>query len=208
MRSSLLVLLAVASVGRAGAQAPSPPEAIPEVPPIPPGVSIPTTVTFYDVTGASAYSVWTSILEQSPIRDEGGAFKHAAYTSWRIDWRYRYAPSRDGCEPTSVTVAAPIEITVPRWTAATASEALRARWSAFDQKLRLHEDGHAAHVRAGAVRVHDALWSVRTATCDAFSAAADAAGHAVLDEIRARNAAYDRSTEHGRRQGAWWSTDD
>lgn len=179
------------------------------VPPLPPGVEAPTTVTYYDVTGASPSAIWASIVERAPVRDASGAFEHAGYTRWRVDWTYRYTPSPDGCIATDVRVVAPIETLLPRWTpTAAADDVLRAAWDRFDRQLRLHEAGHAAYVSITAVRIHDALRAVRTPTCVAFEATADAVGHAALDGLRAENAAYDRATDHGRIQDAYWSTDD
>lgn len=198
-----VVLLALLAGPLAGAQE------IPTVPPLPRGVEVRATTTLYDVTGATPGAIWDSVLERTPIRDEQGRpMGFSAFTRVRIDWTYRYAPSAGRCAATEVGVTAAIETILPRWTPPPrASTALRARWNRFIRRVQVHEEGHAARATVSAVRVHEAIRALRPRSCATFAAEADAAGQAVLDALGAWDRAYDRDTEHGRRQGAYWSTD-
>jgi predicted secreted Zn-dependent protease len=135
-----------------------------------------------------------SLARQAPAE---GNMRRRGSTRWEIHWTVDRR-SDDVCDLATAAVTRRLTVVLPHWDPEPDTDpGLLADWERYVRAVADHERGHVELLVAGADRIPPAI---RAATC----ATADAVGHAVLDELRAENAAYDRDTNHGRNQGAWF----
>lgn len=171
--AALLLLAQVASVAALGAT---------------PGVSI----DWYDVTGGDADAVRAAIDRVRP-RDPNDGLGYDARTDFAVSWRW---PVDGGgrCTLDRVALTIRARVAMPRLVGPVAP-ALRARWDRYADALAAHEGRHVARVFA---RTGEVVAAIRAATCDA----ANVAGNAALERIKADEIAYDIASDHGRSEGA------
>jgi predicted secreted Zn-dependent protease len=137
----------------------------------------------YDVDAASLAGAAAAIARM----------REAAKTEWFAG--YEYTASRGRLVSAAVTVRT--VVTMPRWTGeAPARAAEKQEWRRFLSALRAHEQGHLAlvaqHLADADMRlVGTSIAAVRTRWKQLLAA------------LKAASDAYDRTTDHGRRQGAW-----
>lgn len=168
-------------------------------------IAIDHEVLHYDVAGTTAGEILHDLERQA--RSAGR--QYFADARWHVTWKYQYErPTRDSCRIGTLHVQLVQRAVLPRWRAATAPPALAARWHAFLAAVRQHEDGHLAHGARAADEVRDTLRGMHDDDCDRLGAKANAAGHAIIERYAARDARYDADTDHGIRQGAYWTGDD
>jgi predicted secreted Zn-dependent protease len=127
-----------------------------------------------------------------------------ARTGWNIQWTYRVAPADTGCQLRSFETRTTITVTLPKWDATPeAQPGMEQRWKDYLKALAKHEDGHRAIAASAATEMHKRVHAIKeTPTCDGLTEAIKKAAHETLSEFRAKEAQYDRKTEHGATQGA------
>lgn len=125
-----------------------------------------------------------------------------AYTAWQINWRYTYKQANGRCSIATVTVNLTITYTMPDLQ--TSDAALDRSFKGYLVKLRTHEDGHAENGRIVARRIDDAIPKLTAATCEELGKNANALGQSIVKEGNALDIEYDKTTDHGRTQGARW----
>lgn len=166
-------------------------------------VNADNTVVTYPIAGASAADLRAQMNALGPA--EGGK-RFDGHTKWNVRWRYDYRSAAGSCAIARVTVDVSTTVRLPEWRDEAAAPAdLRARWQRYLAALTAHENGHRDHGLAAAREV-DATLAVLPPqpTCDALGAAANARGQDILRRYNERDLEYDRSSDHGRRQGATW----
>ncbi|HLM52161.1 MAG TPA: DUF922 domain-containing protein [Pseudoxanthomonas sp.] len=162
-------------------------------------------IVHYDVYGRSIAELRESLNENGPRnpRDLGGKRFHG-WTDWRVDWTYKYTPSKQGCRFTEFTSALSGTMTLPRWTPiGGGAEKVARAFDTYVSALRRHEHGHYA-IGAEAAAEIQALghaFSVPS-DCSTIANAFEMRAAAILEAYRAKELLYDRETEHGRTQGA------
>lgn len=167
------------------------------------GVRFTSRMEHYDVFGTSLPTLRRDMGAKAVATRGGG--RHTARTTW--DLRWRYASSREtafGCVPVGVQVFLDVVVTFPRWQDSTRAESdsLREEWGRFTKVLLEHEANHA-DIAIGAVnRLSQNLRRVRAPVCPALYGEMLQVGQRSTDEMRASNENYDRSTMHGRTEGA------
>lgn len=150
-------------------------------------------IVYYDVQGTSPEEIRRNMNRLRPTDDQGRRFD--GYTRWNVRWSWPGLPG-GGCDLAQVDVRVTIRVTLPRYTPSPRTPAaVHRRWATYIAALERHEANHARHAWRGVQRVRSAL---RQADC----AGANAAGQAVLAEIRRQDAEYDRATRHGITEGA------
>jgi predicted secreted Zn-dependent protease len=162
------------------------------------------------VVRCRSYSVTGSTLTELARQLDRGVFDpndetyHAAFARWRVDWRYRYAASAEGCTLTSATVSVLLAFRVPEWHAPRyVDRAMVKTWNRFFAALWRHERGHVRNGLEAAGAIEQMLQAAGPfSTCREVEAAVDAAAERLLDRSRGRDRAYDERTEHGLSQGA------
>lgn len=163
-------------------------------------VSPSLTVDYYPIVGVTARALRAEMNRLGPTNEAG---RNDGNTNWDIQWRYDYDRNAGGCKAANVRVTLEVRITMPRWTPpANAPRTLIVTWQQFVDALRKHEDGHHKLAIAAADEVERVLRANRTASdCERLGTRLNGAANAVLEDLRRRNARYDRDTDSGRKQG-------
>lgn len=127
-----------------------------------------------------------------------------AFTSWYVQWRYNYDTRYGNCALRDIEVSVDVEYTLPKWSVQfLGNKELRIKWIRYIDALKKHEDGHRDIGIGAAKRIEAALYKVGTRPrCDTLGAEANAIAYKILDDFRRKEIEYDRSTGHGRTQGA------
>ncbi|TAJ28464.1 MAG: DUF922 domain-containing protein [Nitrospirae bacterium] len=159
---------------------------------VPPG----TTFVYYDIVGTTDGELKAQLSALGPISQTDGR-RHAANTAATYRWNWPGYGSA-ACSLGASRVAVETQITMPRWTPPPeASRSLIEKWNRFVEATDLHELGHAAIAEANVSTITQAIAS---ATC----ATADAAATAALSRIQDLHVQYDRDTDNGVKQGAFF----
>ncbi len=150
----------------------------------------------YRVYGATENAIRASLDARRPG-------EYDARTQWFVDWSYTSAVRNSRCVVASSKVHTRINFTYPRWVApASASAELRADWTRYVSRLRVHEAGHATNGRVTARRIVATLGTMTSSTCTGLDRALKAAITRHFAAGNALDRAYDRRTQHGATQGA------
>ena len=186
MNARIPLLAACASAVLAGCAASTP--AAPRDRPEPPRPNAPAaanaTYAYYDVTGATAGELFTSMRRQAPIPGFGR-------TQWDISWTMRWEPSGGVCRVTQSHVTLRTEVRLPRWEPGPdAPPELVSQWRTFVENLRSHEHGHLELAVAALREVERELRRVQTPSCMSVQGAGNQAAQRVLAAFRARDRAY------------------
>lgn len=158
---------------------------------------------YYYIHGKSA-TVLAAQLDRNGPPDANGK-RYAGRTRWDVQWKFNNQQQGETCGLKDVVIAVGIAQTLPRWGEEDNGEAtaLKVRWQKFAEALKRHEDGHKElGLKAGA-EIEAALLGVKPASnCEDLGKAANAAANKVIEKYRQQDKDYDRSTDHGRKQGA------
>jgi predicted secreted Zn-dependent protease len=154
---------------------------------------------WYDVDARAHATLRQALDAASPIRREGKTYH--GYTEWRIEWRYRWRQGADGlCRITSVRTHLEAQVTLPRLTGASAAQ--RETFARYLERLRAHEMGHVALAREAAREIDRGIAGLAPMRdCQSLDQRASTLGYERLRQARERERAYDRRTDHGRREG-------
>jgi predicted secreted Zn-dependent protease len=166
------------------------------------GPKVKTTYEYYDIGGKSAPDIRKK-LNSSGVRWTDGKV-YDAVTRWYVRWNFRYENVNGRCRIASVVTHVDVVIKMPRWTGHNrADERLKDRWTAYIRALHEHELGHRGFGVRAAAEIEEVIARLEPqADCVSLGAAANAAGHRILDKYRREEIAYDRDTRHGITQGA------
>jgi predicted secreted Zn-dependent protease len=158
-------------------------------------------IEYFDVHGATSRELSAEIGAKGPVGENG--LRSDGYTRWHIDWRFAMDSDATRCTAHDIVVDLDIRMILPRWNhPRSADPALVARWDEYLAALRLHEGGHRHRAEAAAGDVRRALQRERGARdCATLENRLNSLANALLNDLRSRQAAYDRETESGRRQG-------
>lgn len=150
----------------------------------------------YPVRGRDVAAV-RAALDAARVRDENDGTLVEAYTHGRVHWTWKAAgPDRDaGCRPQAITIRFSATIRLPYLDEIDPPPTLAKSWQLYAYVLEMHEVHHLDKLKRALPRLAAAI---AAAPC----AKADAAGTAVLRQIRAEGRAYDKETGHGRSEGA------
>lgn len=156
----------------------------------------------YSVDLADTTDLNDALSDASPIRVHGTVIH--GYTRWFVRWRSFWRADDGLCRMLRVSTEVDIEFTLPNATRLPRDRAARQRYTTYLNALRAHEQGHADFATQAARQIEQALMTVPPqADCEQLSAAANARGHAIIENTRALERAYDDRTGHGRTQGAF-----
>lgn len=122
-----------------------------------------------------------------------------------LSLRYELQPAGALCRLHAPRVSVDLELWLPLWRPREEPEpALRAAWEATFAGLLEHEAGHREKVLASAAELAErvAAMDLGPADCGALRRELLGMRLAAVSRLALRNAAYDRRTGHGERQGA------
>ncbi len=161
-----------------------------------------TEVKAYEIHGDDADALRAQMNALGPV-DQAGA-RSDAYTRWFVTWRYPLVETNGTCATGPVTVTLTVSMDLPAWVEAEqGADALKRRWQEYLDALVVHETGHHANAVRAAQEIEQALPAIPAApSCDEIQRVANAKGHALLEQYRQADVAYDAKTDHGATQGA------
>ena len=160
------------------------------------------TERHYPVDLATSTDPRTAISAASPIR-EGGRIFHG-YTRWFVNWRFDWRTAPGHCRISAVRTRVDVHYTLPEIRRPPRDAGERTRVSRYLSALTAHEQGHADIAIDAARRIEAAILATPPQPdCARLEQAANARGHAIIQDARATERAYDARTGHGRTQGAY-----
>jgi len=157
---------------------------------------------YYDVQGTSVKALRVNMTRSSPIKWEGK--KYDAFTKWYVRWRFEWENNEEECSISSVTTTVEVVFTYPRWTdEGLADPTLQAKWERYMGALIKHEEGHR-DIAVDAANEIEAELSAMDAypSGPELERAANKLANQVLKKFQEREKEYDKSTDHGRKDGA------
>lgn len=195
------VFVAILITGAAHAQEPSdiPRAALVALVPSPSGVRETRKYERYVIHGGSVEQLAAQMQALGP-HDADEIAPALTRSDRRVSLEFR--GDARGCRISDVTVALDVTIILPVWDVPRdASAALRAEWDRFLGALERHELGHRAIALAGAQKLDQTLERIHGHSCDELHAAAEYASRDEAAATRDAQIAYDKSTDHGIKQG-------
>lgn len=154
----------------------------------------------YPVTYQADTSLRQAISSASPIRHGGKVFH--GYTRWHVNWQFWWTQAPDGrcsIHHTRTRVNGTITLPVLQGAPAEASQA----FDTYVTALRQHEMGHYRFGLDAANHIDRAILALPPqANCALLEVTANRVGRDILDEAIRAEIEYDRTTQHGRTQGA------
>lgn len=154
---------------------------------------------YYLLDGATPDELRRQLVQRGPV---GRAGSVAAITRHALSVQYWRRQTGDVCEAYGIRVEMEITMRLPRWRPRQAPvPGLTEQWETLEHGLRVHELGHRDNGVEAAHSLGARLRELRTAPdCQALKAAFDAARREVRQALQAREDAFDRDTDHGRRR--------
>jgi predicted secreted Zn-dependent protease len=155
----------------------------------------------YPAEHRAGRTLLSALNEGSPIRQQGNIFH--GYTSWRIEWRFRWWEESDGrCRITENRTRLLAEITLPKL--ATKDSEAMAAFTHYLSALRAHELTHVKIARDYAGRIDRGILNLpEMKSCRTLEDAANRLGHQLLQQATSEEKEMDKLTAHGRTQGAF-----
>lgn len=188
-------LLAAAGCTRAPRPAANDPSL--DLGPRPPRVTVEVRYATYEITAPTLAEIRAQLRASGPAV---GARRWEGRTAAHINWTYRYdVPGRGTCRLRDPRAHVRVEITMPEWKPPVEpNEEAKRWWSRYHAALLEHERGHGRIAIAGAGRAVRALELASESTrCDELGARANADARRAIADLPARQAAFDRETQHG-----------
>jgi len=157
-------------------------------------------IEYFTINGDTSLGLSREIDAKGPVGEDGR--RSDGYTSWHIGWSFGLNSDGKSCTAGRITVDLDIRMTLPRWdTPPGADPRLITRWNRYLAALRTHEDGHRYRAETAAGELRRALPGERAPDCRTLEIRLDSMANALLAELKLRQAAYDRETDFGRKQG-------
>ena len=156
----------------------------------------------YGVEGRTIPALRAALNATGPFASADGR-RYDSVTNWSLTWSFRFNHS-SGCALANATIEISVEELLPEAASPEdLSPTVMARWQAFVDALKAHEDGHAERERAGAALLGAAFEAVPPAPdCAQLGLDLNRLGEQQKAAIRTADATWDLVTDHGRLQGA------
>jgi predicted secreted Zn-dependent protease len=162
------------------------------------------------VVDASEWAVLRRQVDAGRPRSRDGRPSHGLLVV-DLGTRYRLQPVAGGCRLESPEVVLDMALWLPHWQPqGEPSAALRAAWHAMLAGLEEHERGHRAHALETARELAARIAALPSVAADCGRLRRELLGLrlSAMSRLAVRDAAYDRRTEHGHRQGALLAVDE
>jgi len=166
------------------------------------GPVIHDNVEYVDVTGHSKREL-IEALDRLSVADGNGK-RFYGHTHWELRWNFNVASEGAECRVTTVTAQLDVTMSVPRWDPPrNADPALVRTWNAFVAGLHEHEEGHRDIAVAAVQEITRRIEAIPpAANCSKLKRTVGIRANSLLDEYREKGRRYDKTTDHGRTQGA------
>ncbi len=168
-------------------------------------VSINEQLEFYGIQGRTPKRLLREMQKKAPPPAFGGADRFARAQSL-FSWDLSFEFAGDLCKTEGSDVTVDMLYILPKWTnKERGSPELVLYWEEFEKNVFAHEQGHgdvALEVAADMARA--ILNTAPNEDCKVVMDAARLATHEVLRTAKDRQKAYDKQTQHGKTQGAYF----
>lgn len=156
--------------------------------------------TPYIAWGASQPTLGAVLRAATPITVDGQRF--IGFTRWAVNWRFLwYQHSNGRCQIRQTQTRLTAQMSLPDLRGG--DRLMQAQFSTYLAALTRHEMGHYSLAQAAAQAIDQQLQATTEhANCTALQRAANSAAQGILEHYQQQENAYDRSTEHGKTQGA------
>jgi predicted secreted Zn-dependent protease len=165
--------------------------------------NVTVTTNYYTGSGATARELRASLAQARPWKDSD---TRDGQTQWNVQWSFELSETENGCRLRSLTTKTTITITLPRWSAPpSASKGLIERWKNYYVALQQHETRHAEMAREAAAEIRKRVTALRDpSSCEKFKESINATANKVVADFREQEIQFDKRTDHGRKDGAWF----
>lgn len=155
---------------------------------------------YYEVRGHTLAQLRHE-LQRSPLHDDQQA-EATGLTYQGFTTRYQTQAAAEGCRLTDVHVELDLTIHLPRRaTPASLEYATQRAWDAMSAAVLRHEEGHRDNALRAGRDLSRRLIELGPMPCSRLRDAAQRVIDAVMLRLSIREDMYDRSTQHGVRQG-------
>lgn len=158
-----------------------------------------TRYRYYPVAVDRLASMQAAVEAASPVRRDGKAYH--GFTDSQVRWNWWWAMDADGCRISRVASRVSIVYTLPRLLTDSRNFRIRGVWSEWFWALKAHELKHGDHAIAVAREGEAQILAIPPAAdCAEVDREASRIAGAWVEELRHRDAEYDRLTDHGERE--------
>jgi predicted secreted Zn-dependent protease len=169
-------------------------------------ISVSERIEHYTMRGKTP----EALLKEMQAKGPSGVFdlgrRYFAQADSTVSWSYQYAQTPAGCALETAEVQVETTYTYPLWEDRKEGGArLNAYWDRFLNRLEVHEEGHGEIARAAGVEIAKSLQAMPAQeNCPTLDKAIKETADAAMNESQKKQRAYDRDTNHGETQGAWF----
>lgn len=168
-------------------------------------VDIQERIEFYGIQGRTPEQLVREMQTKGPPSAFGGPGYFARAEQY-FTWDLSFDVDDGVCEIDSYSVNVDMLYTLPKWTD---QERGRSRlvkyWEQFEKNVFTHEQGHGDIALEVGVDISKAIAAIGPAeTCDELISQAEPSIEAVMKNANARQRSYDKETQHGKTQGAFF----
>lgn len=159
------------------------------------------TTEYYSIYGVTANELRNEMNTKSSIKQSGNTYD--AYTSWFVNWRFKWNKNNGQCSMTSVKSSVKVNFTLPKWeNSNSAAVNLKKRWTNYYNALITHENGHKDFGINAAKEVENRLSVLSAKNCSSLKSTANSLGKKIIDKYVFLEKKYDENTNHGMTNGA------
>lgn len=166
-----------------------------------PGHRTEVSFKYYEVAGETEQEVLRSMSQNGPSQDGRRFF---ALTESQTGFRWGTHKNNGECSIVNLRVETDVVVTLPKWIDVDSTPSLAPRWRVFETALQNHERWHVGTARQATREIYDALKDISAPDCLLAENRAKQTAQEILNRNAEKNDQYDRSTGHGRSQGASW----
>jgi predicted secreted Zn-dependent protease len=161
------------------------------------------TTNYYAGSGTTARALRASLIQARPWKDSDN---RDGETRWNIEWNFELSENANGCRLRSLSTKTTITIILPKWNPPPSPPSnLVERWKKYSDALQRHEASHAQMAREAAVEIRKRVLALpESAPCQKWRESIQATANKVIAEFREKDTQFDKQTDHGRKDGAWF----
>lgn len=160
-------------------------------------VVVTTKTKYYSVEGKHRSDI-TASLKANALHEEDGEIA-PAFTTIDIKYQYGWRPIDDRCSIEDVTVKLNLTYTYPKLVSKPDNNTLL-WWDAKIMNFEEHELIHGDIAKKYATMLDKELGKLKDLNCSTVKEVVKARVNYVMRKMKARQAEYDRVTDHGRKQ--------
>ena len=161
------------------------------------------TYNYYAVYGSTVEQLRASFDHNGPMHTESKKGHAHAITQWSMQWGLDYKPHAGKCMVSDVWTKVTTVSILPQWKKPDAvSPQLESKWTAYENALKLHEQGHHQLTMNTAEAFKKALTGTVVAPpCKGVKLKLKQKAAQIYSEFESKQKEYDKQTKYGKTQG-------